>query len=76
MQAEQAIEVRDRSIAFLKALGFRVTKPKAKAKRPLLNAIGKPFGANYDPNYKMKHRLPPISRLCKPMPRNTPWKSD
>jgi hypothetical protein len=31
-----------------------------------LNAVGKPCGANYDPNYKMKPAPTKISRLRKP----------
>lgn len=46
------------ALNLVKAHGYRVSKPKeAKAKGPLgLNAVGKPYGENYDPNYKMKYR--------------------
>jgi hypothetical protein len=60
------------ALAVVKAAGYRVSKPKAKAERPTLNAIGKPYGANYDPNYRMKYRTS-LAFLLKPMPANTPW---
>src|SRR5215471_11459004 len=53
----------DEAIAFIKAAGYRVTKPHAARKKsngqtqpPALNAVGKPFGANYDPNYRMNYK--------------------
>jgi hypothetical protein len=46
---------------------YRVSKPKIKALAPLgLNAIGKPYTASYDPNYKLRTSLTKISRLRKP----------
>ena len=47
----------------VKAAGYVVSKPKAKAvKRPLgLNAVGKPYGANYDPKYKLKNKSPRVA---------------
>jgi len=60
------------ALTIVKAAGYRVTKPKAKAERPTLNAIGKPYSANYDPNYRMKYRTS-LAFLCKPMPDGTPW---
>ena len=33
---------------------------------PKLNAVGKPYGASYDPNYKIKHKVQ-ISRSAGPM---------
>jgi hypothetical protein len=51
------------AIALLKAAGYRVTKPRV-TERLALNAIGKPYG-NYDPNYKIKHRVS-TARLYKP----------
>lgn len=51
------------ALATVKAAGYRVTKPrKAKAPAPTLNAVGKPYGANYDPNYRMRYRTPPLKR--------------
>jgi len=61
-------------ITALRAEGYRVTKPrapKAKATVPALNAIGKPYGANFDPNWKRRNALTTIARLYKPMPRDT-----
>ena len=55
MQLEQAL-------AIVKAAGYRVSKPKAKVVAKALNAVGKPYGANYDPNYRMKYRTPRLSR--------------
>ena len=60
------------ALSLVKAAGYRVTKPKAKAERRMLNAIGKPYSANYDPNYRMKYRTS-LAFLLKPMPRLTPW---
>lgn len=58
--AVAGIELRQ-AIAAVEAAGYRVVKPrKAKAERPALNAIGKPFGANYDPNYRMRYRTPAL----------------
>ena len=45
-----------KALCIVKAAGYRVTKPKTKAPARTLNAIGKPYGANYDPNYRMKYR--------------------
>lgn len=73
MDAQQAIGTRDASIQFLKALGYRVSMPRAKTvERPRLNAVGKPFGANYDPKYKIKTPKTSIKRLYGPM-TNFPW---
>lgn len=63
------------AIALLKANGYRVTKSKLRrqARAPGLNAIGKPYSPQFDPNYRMQHKPPNITRLLKPMPANTPW---
>lgn len=58
MQLEQALAV-------VKAAGFRVSKPKAKAATPRLNALGLPMSASYDPNYRMKYRTPALKRAQK-----------
>jgi hypothetical protein len=52
------------ALATVKAAGYRVTKPRAKkmTKALGLNAVGKPYGANFDPNYKMRYRTPPLKR--------------
>jgi len=51
------------ALAVVKAAGYRVSKPRAKKAKPLgLNAVGKPYGANYDPNYRMRYRTPPLKR--------------
>lgn len=56
MQIEQAL-------AAVKAAGYRVTKPKAKkAAKPKFNALGLPMNPNFDPNYRMKYRTPPLKR--------------
>jgi hypothetical protein len=60
------------ALAVVKAAGYPVTKPKAQAERRTLNAIGRPYGANYDPNYRMRYRTS-LAFLLKPMPANTPW---
>jgi hypothetical protein len=51
------------ALAVVKAAGYRVSKPRAKkAEASAFNAVGKPYGANYDPNYRMKYRTPPLKR--------------
>jgi hypothetical protein len=32
-----------------------------------MNAVGRPYSANYDPNYKVRTKLTKIERLYKPM---------
>jgi HTH-type transcriptional regulator/antitoxin HipB len=40
----------------VRTAGYRVSRPKIKATAPLgLNAVGKPFSPQYDPNYRLKH---------------------
>jgi hypothetical protein len=63
----------EQALAVVKAAGFRVSKPRPRAKHSKLNAIGKPYSPQYDPNYRMKYKTPSIARLCKPMPDMTPW---
>jgi hypothetical protein len=63
----------EQALVMVKAAGYRVSKPKTvKATNPL-NAIGRPYGQSFDPNYKMKYRRNVISELCRPMPKNTPY---
>lgn len=56
------------AIALLTANGYRVSKarPKRTAAVPALNAIGRPYGPNYDPHYKIKTPLTSIARLRAP----------
>jgi hypothetical protein len=56
----------EQAISVLKAAGYRVSKPHKSATVPALNAIGKPYGVNYDPNYKIKTGLTRITRLYMP----------
>ena len=60
------------AIDLLKANGYRVSKPKAKTVASQFNALGLPRSANYDPNYKIKHKVTSIKRLY--APQNFPWK--
>lgn len=39
---------------------------------PALNAIGKPFGANYAPAYRMRYRTPALKRTMGRFPAITP----
>lgn len=50
----------------LESLGYRVTKPKTvtAAHTPALNAVGKPYGANFNP--KIRTPLTSIARLSAP----------
>ena len=43
------------------AQGYRA-KPRKRATAPTLNAVGKPYGENYDPNYRMRHRTRTVPR--------------
>jgi hypothetical protein len=49
-----------RYLVMQKAIGHRVVKPRAKKiktnETPKLNAIGKPYGANFDPHYRFSYR--------------------
>jgi hypothetical protein len=65
------------AIVLLEGAGYCVTKPRArapKAERPTLNAIGKPYSPQYDPNWKRRTPLTSITRLRAPMPSYTLWK--
>jgi hypothetical protein len=60
----------DQAIAVVKAAGYRVTKPRQytvaqRVHGKHLNAIGKPYGANYDRSYRMRYR-PTLAHLSKP----------
>ena len=51
MELQTALEV-------VRLAGYRVAKPrKPQQTAPALNAIGKPYGSNFDPNYKVKHKV-------------------
>ena len=57
----------EQALAVVKSAGYRVSKPRASKPGSLaflkkLNAVGKPYGENYDPNYRMKYRTPPLKR--------------
>lgn len=51
MELQQALEI-------VRAAGYRVASPRVKnpVRVALLNAIGKPFAPQYDPNYRMKYK--------------------
>ena len=63
-------EFLDKALAIVKAAGYRVSKPRSQPSRPQrpdgLNAVGKPYGANDDPNYKLKGVGASIGRLYAP----------
>lgn len=45
------------AIALLRSEGYRVSAPRApKAIVPALNAVGKPYSPQFDPNYRMKYK--------------------
>jgi hypothetical protein len=67
MSIQEAMEL-------LKTNGYRVSKPKAKAAKPLLNCLGLPMSANYDPNYRMQYKGPSMARLY--APQNFRWVQD
>lgn len=59
------------AIGLLKANGYRVSKPKAKDAAPRLNALGLPMSPSFDPHYRLRHKVEPMSRLY--APQNFPW---
>jgi hypothetical protein len=64
------------AIALLKANGYRVTKPRPKHKKLLgLNAVGKPYSPQYDPNYKLRYR-PSYGHLRWPYPSSMRFVGD
>lgn len=44
----------------------RKAKRNAKRTENGVNAVGKPYGRNFDPKYKVKHKVESIRRLAKP----------
>jgi len=56
------------ALATVKAAGYRVSKPRKKNGASLggLNAVGKPFSPQYDPNYRRRTPLTSINRLLVP----------
>lgn len=62
----------DQAISLLKSNGYRVTRPRGAVDRATLglNAIGKPYGANFDPNYRIRTPLTSIRRLSAPYSGN------
>lgn len=65
------------ALTVVKAAGYRVSKPKKiKATVPLgLNAVGKPFSPQYDPNYRLRHK-PSYGHLRLPYPTSMQWVED
>src|SRR5262245_30081535 len=50
------------ALAVVKAAGYRISKPRVKKSKPLgLNAVGKPYSPQFDPNYKMKYHTPKLT---------------
>jgi hypothetical protein len=66
----------EKALAVLKAASYRVSKPRTTNPRPALNALGKPYGANYDPNYRMSYRAGSTAHLFKPYGRHMRFVSD
>jgi hypothetical protein len=65
------------ALAIVRAAGYRVSKPLPKAEPPQrLNAIGKPYSEQYDPNYRIKTPLTSINRLRKPWSVPPPYAGD
>jgi hypothetical protein len=54
------------------ALGLLANPVVKKSGPPGLNAVGKPYSPSYDPNYRVRMALTPISRLSKPQ-CDFPW---
>jgi hypothetical protein len=54
----------------------RTSKPKIGTPIPLgLNAVGKPYGANYDPAYRLRHK-PSYGHLRAPYPSTMQFVGD
>jgi hypothetical protein len=66
MQLEEALTM-------VKAAGYRVSRPRQRVAALGLNAIGKPYNANYDPRYKLRTPLTSIRRLYAPYGRQMQW---
>jgi Protein of unknown function (DUF3102) len=47
----------------LEALDLPQSGPKSEVEEPRLNALGKPYSANFDPNYRIKNRTPTYAYL-------------
>ena len=56
----------EQALAVVKAAGYRVSKPKTKVVHNGLNAVGKPYSPQYDPNYRMRRARTNIARLHAP----------
>jgi len=64
----------DEVLTIVKRAGYRVSKPRPKVSAPSgPNAIGKPYGANYDPNHKLRTQPTKIGRLYTPYPASMRW---
>jgi hypothetical protein len=63
----------EQAITLLKAAGYRVSKPRQKQTPIGLNAVGKPYGANFDPSYKLRTPLTSIKRLYAPFGNGIRW---
>jgi hypothetical protein len=64
----------EQALAVVKAAGYRVSKPRARKVVALgLNAVGKPYGANFDPRYRMKYKPASLARLYKPYGKYMSW---
>ena len=54
----------EQAINLLKAAGYRVSRPRQKQAALGLNAVGKPYGVNFDPNYKLRSEF----SILRPIP--------
>lgn len=63
----------EQAIIILKAAGYRVSKPRKRVTVQGLNAVGKPYSTQYDPNYKLKTGLTSIKRLYAPYGNQMQW---
>lgn len=63
----------EQALTIVKAAGYRVSRPRPKVAEFGLNAIGKPYNANYDPAYRLRTPLTSIKRLYAPYGRQMQW---
>lgn len=58
LESKDSSMMLESALALVKAAGYRVSKPRAPRDiAPLgLNAVGKPYSSQYNPNYRMKYK--------------------
>jgi hypothetical protein len=63
----------EQALTIVKLAGYRVSKPRPKVTALGLNAVGKPYNANFDHGYKLRTPLTSIKRLYAPYGNQMQW---